>query len=325
MNIFHENTPLKENDVCVVLDSSNNGFDYPVHNHPEVEINLILGMSGKRIVGDSTENYLENDLVLLGPYLYHKWYGDEKMLKNKHSYRVITIQFDAKQFSNNLMMKDSFFAIKNLLQESVRGVQFTGKTFEMASKLMIEMTKTKGFDNTISFLRLLDIFSKSTEKRYLSFLEFDLSSPKAFNTRIQIANAYILQNFSNPDLKMSEVADQVKMSVNAFSHFFQKQSFRSFSNFLIDLRLGKACKLILETDKTISEICYMSGFNNLANFNRLFKKYRGLTPIEFRVKNIKSNDFEWDEQVTPWQFVPANTQHNEIIKPKVYSTRILHL
>ncbi|MBK7806085.1 MAG: AraC family transcriptional regulator [Saprospiraceae bacterium] len=325
MNVFRENTPLKENDICVVLDSSNNGFDYPIHNHPEVEINLVMGMSGKRIVGDSTEIYQENDLVILGPYLYHKWYGDDVLLNKKKPYRVITIQFDSKQFSTNMMMKDSFYGIRNLLKESMRGIQFTGKTFESARRIMIEMTENKGFENTISFLKLLDVLSKGQDRRYLTLLEFESPGPKANNHRIQIAYAYILQHYSDPNFKMSDVAEQVQMTENAFSRFFQKQSFRSFSDFLIDLRLGKACKLILETDKTISEIGYMAGFNNLANFNRLFKKYRKYTPNEFRKKYLQDGDFAWDQQVTPWQFVPSDVGNNEIIKPMIYSTRILHL
>lgn len=325
MNIFRENTPLKDNDICVVLDSSNNGFDYPIHNHPEVEINLVIGMSGKRIVGDSTETYHENDLVILGPYLYHKWYGDDDMLKKKRPYRVITIQFDPKQFATSMMMKDSFYSIRNLLKESSRGIQFTGKTFESARRIMIEMTENKGFENTISFLKLLDLLSKGQDRRYLTLLEFESSGPKANNHRIQIAYAYIQQHYSDLNFKMSKVAEKVQMTENAFSRFFRKQSFRTFSDFLIDLRLGKACKLILETDKTISEIGYISGFNNLANFNRLFKKYRKYTPNEFRRKYYQDGDFAWDKQVTPWQFVPSDVESNEIIKPMIYSTRILHL
>ncbi|MBK9256788.1 MAG: helix-turn-helix domain-containing protein [Saprospiraceae bacterium] len=325
MQVFRENTPLKDNDVCVVLDSRNNGFDYPIHNHPEVEINLIMGMSGKRIVGDSTEEYHENDLVILGPYLYHKWYGDEELLKENKPYRVITIQFDAKIFSTSLMMKDSFFSIRQLLKDAVRGIQYNGKTLETVSKIMIEMTENKGFDNTISFLKLLDVLSKASEPRYLSFLEYETGGTISNNNRIQLAYSYIMLHYSNPDFKLSEVAAHVQMSDNAFSHFFQKQSFRSFSDFVIDLRLGKACKLILESDKTISEICYLSGFNNLANFNRLFKKYRGFTPKAFKQKYLLDSEFAWDNQVTPWQFVPSDAQNNQIVKPQIYSTRILHL
>lgn len=98
-----------------------------------------------------------------------------------------------------------------------------------------------------------------------------------------------------------------------------------FSDFLIDLRLAKACKLILESDMTISEIGYKSGFNNLSNFNRLFKKYRGFSPKEFRKKHFQNLDFTWDKQVTPWQFVPSNSTGDDIIKPVEYSTKILHL
>jgi AraC-like DNA-binding protein len=325
MDVFIENTPLKDNDVCVVLDSSNNGFDYPIHNHPEVEINLIMGMSGKRVVGDSNESYFENDLVIIGPYVYHKWFGDDNLLNENKPYRVITIQFDPKLFSNSLLLKDSFFSIRNLLKESARGIHYSGITFEKASKIMIEMTENKGFDNTISFLKLLHVLSNGTDKKFLSFLNFEISGSRINNHRIQIAYAYIMQHYPNPEFKMKDIAKQLQMSETAFSHFFQKQSFRCFSDFLIDLRLAQACKLILESDLTIGEIGYKSGFNNLSNFNRLFKKYRGLTPKEFRKKHFQNLDFSWDKQVTPWQFVPANATGNDIIKPVEYSTKILHL
>jgi AraC-like DNA-binding protein len=224
-----------------------------------------------------------------------------------------------------MMLKDSFYSIRNLLKESVRGIQYIGSTFETARKIMIEMTENKGFDNTISFLKLLDVLSRGTEKRFLSFFEFDTNKPNTNNHRIQIAYAYIMQHYSDPNIKMGDVSNQVQMTSNTFGRFFQRQSFRSFSDFLTDLRLGKACKLIIESDKTISEIGYLSGFNNLANFNRLFKKYRGLTPNEFRKKHIDGGDFAWEKQVTPWQFIPSDVENNEIFKPKIYSTRILHL
>ncbi|MBK6566599.1 MAG: hypothetical protein IPG18_15720 [Saprospiraceae bacterium] len=154
------------------------------HNHPEVEINLVMGMSGKRVVGYSTEFYEENDLVILGPYLNHKWYGDETFLKNSKPYRVITIQFDSKQFSTSMMMKDSFYAIRKLLEESVRGIQYSGKTFDIARNIMLEMTENKGFDNTIAFLKLLDVLSRGSEKRYLSLFEFDTTGLITNNNRI---------------------------------------------------------------------------------------------------------------------------------------------
>ncbi|MFM2393208.1 MAG: hypothetical protein RLZZ546_1190, partial [Bacteroidota bacterium] len=240
MKIYKENTPLQENDVFVLVDSYNNGFNYPIHNHPEIEINLIMGISGHRIIGDSSEPYANNDLVLLGPYLYHKWYGDEDPNTTTIKYRVITIQFDASQFNNKFFNKDTYSSIIKLLKESVRGIQYMGKTFEKAANLMIEMSNQKGFDNTLSFLKLLDILSLSPERRFISSAIANNNPSPILNNRIQVAYNYIFNHYLNEDFKMIDVAHLLNMSESAFSHYFHKYAFRSFSDFLIDLKLGHA-------------------------------------------------------------------------------------
>lgn len=325
MNIYREITPLKSPDVFVVLDSVCNGFDYPIHNHPEYEINLVAGISGTRIVGDSTERYTDYDLVLLGPYLYHKWDGDEQLQRSGPPYRVITIQFAIDLFSGSLFQKERFLKIRKLLRDSSRGIRFYGKTFEEAMRILIGLTEDKGFTNIIEFLQLLDLLSQSTEMAFLASEGFSPQSPRSENNRIQVAYSYILKNFADPKLKIGEVAAQVNMSESAFSHFFQKYAFRSFTQFMIDLRVGHACKLLLNTDDTVNQISFNSGFNNLANFNRLFKKYRSCTPVEYRRRYLENNDFDWTKQVTPWQFLPGKTQARDIIRPVAYSTRLVHL
>ena len=325
MKVYKENTPLKDNDVFVILDSHSNGFDYPIHNHPEIEINLILGISGHRIVGDSSEAYLGKDLVILGPYLHHKWYGEEEMEKS-NDYRVITLQFDPNQFNMNFFAKDGFAPVIRLLQESNKGIQVSGETFDKAAQIMIDMTETRGFENIMLFLRLLDVFSKSKDIRYLSSPMLSSNQAQPIDNRIQIAFNYIFQNYTDSSFKMGQVASELKLSESAFSHFFFKYAHRSYSDFLIDLRLGNACKLLISTDKTVNEISFASGFNNLANFNRLFKKYKSSTPAEFRKKYfLDTKDFKWDAQRTPWQFVPTKKNDLGIIKPDAYSTKILHV
>lgn len=326
MNVFREITPLKSPDVFVVLDSVCNGFDYPIHNHPEYELNLIAGMSGSRIVGDSTERYTDYDLVLLGPYLYHKWDGDEHLQHSKQPYRVITIQFAMDLFSGGqLFQKERFSKIRQLLKDSSRGVKFHGKTYGEAMRIMLNLTEDKGFTNIIEFLQLLDLLSQSTETTFLASEGFSPQAPRSENNRIQVAYGYILKHFTDTNLKIGHVAAMVNMSDSAFSHFFQKSTFRSFTQFLVDVRIGHACKLLLNTDETINQICFKSGFNNLANFNRLFKKYRSCTPVEYRRRYLEKNDFDWTKQVTPWQFLPGKTQGKEAIKPSAYSTRLVHL
>lgn len=325
MNVYREITPLKGSDLFVVLDSVRNGFDYPIHNHPEFEINLIAGMSGTRIVGDSTERYTDFDLVLLGPYIYHKWDGDAHLQESGQAYRVITIQFSMDLFTGPFFQKERFMKIKKLLRDSSRGIRFSGKTFEEAMQLMIALTDDKGFTNLLEFLQLLDLFSQSSEYSFLASAGFAPDAPRSDSNRIQVAYSYILKHFADPDLRIGDVAAMVNMSDSAFSHFFQKYAFRSFTQFLVDVRIGHACKLLLDTDEPIKSISYESGFNNLGNFNRLFKKYRFCTPGEYRGRYLQKNEFDCINQVTPWQFLPRNLQADKIIKPLTYSTKLVHL
>ena len=352
MNIYQEITPLKAIDIFVVLDSSNNGFDYPIHNHPEYELNFITGMSGVRIVGDSTERYENFDLVLLGPNLFHKWEGDFKIkemnnegmkeLKNEgmnsdknsfvpsllHSfipnYRVITIQFGMGLFNGQFFQKERFYKIRKLLQESTKGIKFLEKTVNLAKPLILNLTQDKGFKNVIEFLQLLDLLSESEDACFLSSEGFSVKSSNTDNTRIQTVYNYILKNFTKSDLKIAEVAEQINMTDSAFSHFFHKFAFRSFTQFLVDVRIGYACKLMLETDDTIGQISYNSGFNNIANFNRLFKKYRLCTPVEYRRRYTEKNNFDWTNQITPWQFMPSKNKTHNPIEPQ-FTTQLVHV
>jgi AraC-like DNA-binding protein len=324
MNVYREITPLNASDVFVFIDSARNGFDYPIHNHSEYELNLVMGMSGSRIVGDSTERYTDFDLVLLGPYLYHKWDGDAELQQNGQPYRVITIQFAMNLFNEHLFQKERFIKIKQLLQSSSRGILFSGKTFEEAMRLMISLTEDKGFGNIIEFLQLMDLLSQSNEAVFLATEGFTPQTLRSDSNRIQMAYSYILQHFADTDLKIGDVAAQVNLSDSAFSHFFHKFAFRSFTDFLIDIRVGHACKLLLDSDDTVNLIASKSGFNNLANFNRLFKKYRLCTPVEYRRRYLEKNDFDWAHQVTPWQFMPPKSGLKESIKPMTYATRLVH-
>lgn len=325
MEIYREITPLKDPDVFVIIDSFNNGFDYPIHSHPEFELNLVAGISGTRIVGDSTERYTDFDLVLLGPHLYHKWDGDEALQRSGRPYRVITIQFGMGLFDGRLFQKERFYKIRKLLQDAGRGIHFHGKTFEMAMEKMIGLTEDRGFTNIIEFMQLLDLLSQSTEAAFLTSEGFTPQALSSESTRIQQVYSYILKHFTDSNIKIGDVAALVNMSDSAFSHYFQKYTFKSFTQFLLDVRLGHACKLLLSTDETVNQICYRSGFNNVANFNRLFKKYRSSTPQEYRRRYKEKTDFDWTKQITPWQFLPPTSREQVAFRPSNYATKLIHL
>ena len=325
LHIFQEITPLKNQDVLVVIDSVNNGFDYPIHNHPEYEINLVSGISGTRVVGDSTERYIEKDLVILGPYLWHKWDGDEHLQKNGQPYRVLTVQFSLELFNAPFFQKEWFFKIKKLLQDSSRGIRYYGDTIDKAYSMLTGMIHAQGMAGVLNFIQLLDLLANSSEFAFLSSPGFSPALHHTENTRIQLAYSYIMKNYTRIDFRMNQVAEALNMSESAFSHFFQKFAFRSFTQFLIDLRIGHACKMLLDTDQTIAQISDASGFNNLANFNRLFRKYRECTPMEYRKRYTGNQHFDWANQLTPWQFVPNKASMNPILKPNLSTTRVVHI
>jgi len=324
MRVFREITPVTNSDVFVILDSVNKGFDYPIHNHPEFELNLVLNSSGTRIVGDSTEQYGSYDLVLIGPYLFHKWDSEVPGRETAKDCRVITIQFDMHLFDLHFLARKPFYKVKELLENANRGIQFTGHTLQRVQDIMIQLTHLRGIEGVIAFIRLLDVLSHSKEYHYLASEGFDGKAIHTRSKRLHTAYQYLIRNFRDADLKMSDVASQVNMTDSAFSHFFKKITNKSFSQFLIEMRLGHICKLLLETDDLIINISYASGFNNVANFNRLFKKMHQCTPHEFRKLYRENVQFDWTEQRTPGQFVPGDKEVALEFKPTEYATQLVH-
>lgn len=325
VNIYREITPLKSQDVFVLLDSYSNGFDYPLHCHPEYELNLIQGISGTRIVGDSTEEYYDSDLVLLGPYLHHKWSGNEYVNGNLIRYRVITIQFSGEIFEGPLFIKERFSNINKMLINSIRGIVFSGENAELAKSIIAKLTRGEGINTVLEFFQLMEVLALSKDTRFLTSEKFSSTELKWDSKRIQTAYNFIVTNYSNYRLNVEMVAKQVKMSNSAFSHFFKKYTNKSFTDFLTDIRISQVCKMLNDSDSTISELAYKVGFNNIANFNRHFKRLRGCTPNEYRNADRLVEEFDWEHQLTPWQFLPPESENLQLIGPNTYSTRVIHV
>lgn len=273
--IVREVTPITQEDFFVVLNHFNAKFDFPVHYHPEYELNLVLNSKGKRIVGDSIKDYAIQDLVLIGPNTPHAWTGNEP---NVH---VITIQFHTDFLSEKALSRNITLPIGEMLRRSKLGIQFSPEITTGMVDRINRLTEIRGFDSLLEFLSLLYDLSISRNQATLSSPAYVGNMDMSKSRRINAINDYLLDNLANP-IKIQEVAQLVNMSPSAFSHFFKKRTQRTFSDYLSDLRIGYASKMIIESDRNISEICFECGFNNLSNFNRAFKKQKGCTPKEFR-------------------------------------------
>lgn len=323
MKVYQEITPVTGTDLFVILDSINKGFEYPIHNHAEFELTLVSGSAGNRIVGDSTQRYRDEDLVLIGPYLFHKWDDADRQGSLKDPCRVITIQFDMHLFDKALLAKKPFLLIQAFLASSGRGIRFFGKTIKDAKKRIHRLTGLAGVESATEFLLLLDLLSRSAQFEFLASEGFNVSPIQVNSKRLHAAYQYLTTHFQDGGLKMSDVAAEVNLGDSAFSHFFKKATNRSFSEYLIGMRLEHACKLLIESDEQISRIASLSGFNNMANFNRMFKSTHLCSPMQFRKIYQEKSKFDWNKQVTPGQFIPPGNHAGTSGKPPQYSTRVV--
>lgn len=281
-SIHREITPLKENDCFVVFNRKRNAFTFPIHFHPEFEINYIKNAKGgRRVVGDHIDLIGEKELVMVGPNLYHGWQNFNNNTNNQ--LHEITIQFSKELFSENVLDKNILKPIKELLSKANQGILFSQETVKEIEKLLFSLNKNNGFESFLDFQMLLYKLAISTDTKLLTNISFQQKNDFHNSKRIEIIYNYITENYKEK-IKLNEMAEMVNMTVISFGRLIKQRTGKPFIDFVNEVRLGYATRDLIETTKSVAEICYDSGFNNLSNFNRLFKKRQGTTPSEFRNK-----------------------------------------
>jgi AraC-like DNA-binding protein len=284
--VLTEITPLSQKDFFFIVDRHKTRFTFPVHKHSEYEINFVEHCFGaKRVVGDSVEKVGEYELVLIGGGLEHFW---EQAECKSPDMREITIQFEAGVFPESFSDKIQFRDINIMLERAKYGLAFSNaailKSYSILDTLAAEQDR---FEQLLNFFRLLNILAKDSRARELSSMSFAKEREPEEEERIMKVKKFIHEHFTE-EITLAQVADVAGMSASSFSRYFHLATGRTLRDYLIDSRLGKASRLLMSTDLNISEICYSCGFNNLSNFNRIFKSRRGSTPREFR-KMYKHN------------------------------------
>lgn len=274
--IQQEICPITGDDLFIILDRPNVKFEYPIHCHPEYEINVVINTDGTRVVGDCEESFSGLDFVMLGPYVSHVWKSDSD---NNHE---ITIQFSEDLLNYHIMNKRLFIPIKQLLMDSLQGLHFYGEEAERIKDEIVELTRMQGFQTATKFLNILNSLAHAPRRKLVSNMyESEILIHRSKSRRISKVCRWIEENISHK-ITLSDAARLVNMSDSAFSHFFKRQTSISFITYVNNLRVAKACELLANTQLSASEICYDCGFNNKSNFIRIFTKRKGMTPIEYR-------------------------------------------
>ncbi|MBQ6202868.1 MAG: helix-turn-helix domain-containing protein [Prevotella sp.] len=279
--VIHEITPLMGKDVLYIADRHKKEFTYPIHNHEVFELNFVEHAAGvRRIVGDSSEIIGEYDLVLItSPDLEHVWEQNNCQSDNIHE---ITIQFDFGMSEDSLFGRNPFISVRKMMNEARKGIAFPMSAIMKIYKELVSLSNIKdGFYAVMQFMSILYELSRCEGMRTLATSSYAKIAVEDDSRRILKVKSYIAQNYMD-ELRLKQLADIAGMSPSAFSRFFKLHTGRNLSEYIIDIRLGYAARLLVDTSRSISEISFDCGFNNLSNFNRIFKRKKGCSPSEFR-------------------------------------------
>jgi len=253
------------------------------HYHPEVELVYINTGVGKRQVGTHLSNYQDGDLILIGSYLPHTGFtkGFEENQKE------IVIQFKLDTFENALQNFEELKLIHQLLELSKKGIVFEGPIKEDIGLRMEGLQYESRIDALLTFVKILYDLAKEKDKKILNAEGYAFISSPNENKRLKTIFNYIRDHFMEP-IALEDISAIVFMTPQSFCRFFKKSTNKTFTVFLNEYRINHATKLLSETDSDIKTICYESGFNNLSNFFRNFRKITQLTPNAYRDQILES-------------------------------------
>jgi AraC-like DNA-binding protein len=278
-NVMREITPLTAGDCFTMFSRVKKVFDFPLHYHDEYELNLILNAKGsKRVVGNNIEVIDDLELVFIGPNLYHAWFTHQCTAE---AITEVTIQFHKDLFDEKLLKRNQLSFVKNMFENAQRGILFSQPTIKVILERILNLNKKSGFDSALELLSILHDLSISRNMKMLSDPGFSGEKFHYNSRRIEKVFEHMNQNYDK-QITLAEVAKIANMPEASFSRFIKKRTGKTFIDSLNEIRLGHASRMLIDTTNTVSEIAYKCGFNNISNFNRIFKRKKFCIPKEFR-------------------------------------------
>lgn len=261
------------------------------HYHAEYELVLITNGCGRRVVGDHIDRFENNDLVLLGSNTPHEWLCDPEYYQEPDNFKGvgIVVQFVHDFLGDKFMDIPENISLKAFLALSSRGIVIEGETKNRIISLMLRMNGESDRERLYTLFSIFRIFSSTSEVRVLASPSYIESMRLNIDEPMQKALRYILQNFQK-NITIKELLEETNMSNTSFCAAFKHAHRMTFKEYLLNIRVGYACKMLTEDSHNISEIAYISGFENISNFNRQFKKIKGITPTQYQDKIHQRNE-----------------------------------
>ncbi len=260
-------------------------FPNPLQFHPDIEILYVIKGSGTRFVGDSIERFGPGEIVIIGENVPHLWYSDEKYIQgnNNLTTEVIFILFKKAVFGELFWNMPESKSIQKLIQLFQRGIRLTGNTATEVSRMMLSICKVTGFKRIILLLSILEMIAENKEFRILANPVFNNIINQTDSERLNKVYEYVISNHDRK-ISLKEASSIANLSVPAFCRYFKKRTNKTFVQFLNEIRISFACRLLLEENLPVSKTGYVCGYDNVSFFIKQFKKITGFTPLVYKSK-----------------------------------------
>jgi AraC-type DNA-binding domain-containing proteins len=287
MKPFVEKLPLSQNTSFVARTYRTPQFEVSWHQHIEYELILFTEGEGTAFIGNSIDAFTTGDVFFLGSNLPHTFQKANKEMITS----AVVVQFTDFFWGNDFMQLPECRSIKNLFEISAQGLKMKTSLAQQLDPLIRELEHQQGLWRIIRLCECLEMIASSEEYEAISTQEVKTFQARN-RDRIDRIFQYTIENFQEP-ISLADVASTAGMSIPAFCNYFKKSTKKTYIDFLNEIRIGHACKLLTDTQKPVLEICYESGFNTLANFNKQFLKMKKMTPtgyrrnVEYRTRNVE--------------------------------------
>lgn len=253
------------------------------HYHPEIELVHIEDGSGTQFVGDNIQNFQNGDVLLIGSNLPHYWRCDKKYFENCEGLyaRATVVHFRDRFWGDQFLRLPENRVLVTLLEKAKQGIRLQGTVKDEIKPYLRQLLTESGPKRIVLLLHLLSLIAQSDEIELLSTVNYPTDFNEGDTDRMNQIYAYSLANFQRK-ITLDEIADVAHMSPNSFCRYFKSRSRKSYSQFLLEIRIHHACKLLLESKLSIAQVCFESGFNQFSGFNKYFKQITGKSPMQYQ-------------------------------------------
>lgn len=288
MKILNERLPISKSSPLKARFFDYEHFSYPLHFHSEYEIIYIKEGTGTRFLGNSITKFQAGDILLIGSNLPHFMKSDETYHLGNADLRVkgTIIQFEKEFMYYAVNHYPHFMKIKNLFQESQRGIYFAAANFPKLQDLIEKIPLENGLNQLMLFLEILKEMSETENRQTISTTDF-VNETIYDTARIDKIMSFLNKNYTR-HISLDEIASFAAMNASAFCRYFRSKTGKSFKNYILDMRIGYACKLLLMEDISISQLSSQCGFETISHFNKTFKKNTGYVPSQYRKTMLRS-------------------------------------